>query len=323
VVLVFSEVIPKTFAALHPERFAFPATAVLVPLLRICYPVVWLVNLLTNGVLAIFGIRPDETSNMALSREELRTVVQKSEVMIPPKYRQMLSGVLDLEKANVEDIMVPRAEITGLDLENEPADLQQQLINCRHTRLPVFRGNIDATVGILHVRSALRLLYEDRLSPEHIEAVLREPYYLPLGTPLHTQLGHFQKEKRRVGLVVDEYGNIQGLVSFDDLLEEIVGEYTTDPQSFDRDVHPQPDGSYVVDGTAMIREVNRATGWSLPTDGPKTRNGLILEALENIPEAGTGLRLDEYTVEILQTTDQSIRTAKIMRFVEKSAEPEK
>ncbi len=320
IVLIFCEVIPKTFAALHPERVAFPATGVLAPLLKICYPLVWLISLLSNNILAIFGIRPGESSNTALSQDELRSVVQKSEVMIPLKYRQMLSGVLDLDQATVEDIMVPRAEIIGLDLDAELADLEQQLINCRHTRLPVFRANLDHIVGVLHVRSALRLLQEDRLNAESIEAVLLEPYYLPIGTPLHTQLLYFQKERRRTGLVVDEYGDIQGLISIDDLLEEIVGEYTTDPQALYRDAHLQSDGSYLVDGTATIRDVNRTTGWSLPTDGPKTVNGLILEALENMPIAGTGLRIDEYTVEILRATDQAIKTAKIMRFPKRDDE---
>ena len=312
VILIFAEVAPKTVAALDPERVAFPAAFVLKPLLRLLYPLVWIVNTIANGVLRIFRIRPEDSSEMTLSREELRSVVKEAGAMIPRRHQQMLFGILDLEKVTVEDIMVPRNEIVGIDLEDDPADLETQLSNCRHTRLPVFRGSIDNVIGMLHVRKVPRLYDEnDEFDPTFLESVVSEPYYVPIGTPLHTQLTNFQRQKRRIGLVVDEYGNIQGLVTLEDILEEIVGEFTTDPQEFSKDIHPQDDGTYLIDGTATIREINRSLKWKLPASGPKTLNGLILETFETIPDVGTSMRIDDYTVEIVHIAGQSVKTARI------------
>jgi Mg2+/Co2+ transporter CorB len=233
--------------------------------------------------------------------------------MIPRKHQQMLFAILDLEKGTVEDIMVPRNEITGIDLNAGITEIIEELTTCRHTRIPIYRESIDHIVGILHIRRLPRLLADDRrLTVEEIEAVLDEPYYVPIGTPLHTQLLNFQRQKERVALVVDEYGDLQGLVTLEDLLEEIVGEFTTDPLAFSRDIHLQEDGSYLVDGSATVREINRVVKWKLPTDGPKTLNGLILETLESIPQPGTGLRLGPYTIEVVQTTGQSVKTARLM-----------
>jgi Mg2+/Co2+ transporter CorB len=312
VILIFAEVAPKTVAALDPERVAFPAAFVLKPLLRLLYPLVWIVNTIANGVLRIFRIRPEDSSEMTLSREELRSVVKEAGAMIPRRHQQMLFGILDLEKVTVEDIMVPRNEIVGIDLEDDPADLETQLSNCRHTRLPVFRGSFDNVIGMLHVRKVPRLYDEnDEFDPTFLESVVSEPYYVPIGTPLHTQLTNFQRQKRRIGLVVDEYGNIQGLVTLEDILEEIVGEFTTDPQEFSKDIHPQDDGTYLIDGTATIREINRSLKWKLPASGPKTLNGLILETFETIPDVGTSMRIDDYTVEIVHIAGQSVKTARI------------
>ncbi len=313
VMLIFAEVLPKTIAALHPERVAFPASVVLAPLLRVTYPVVWLVNAIVNRVLALFGVRVTDSEGIAMSREELRTVVKEAGAMIPRKHQQMLFAILDLEKVTVEDIMVPRSEISGIDLDGPMGDIEDQIISARHTRMPVYRGNINNVTGMLHARSALRLIDEESLSLAAIEKILVDPYFVPIGTPLHTQLMNFQRTRNRMGLVVDEYGDIEGLVTLEDLLEEIVGEFTTDMQTYSRDMHPQDDGSYLIDGTAHLREVNRVANWDLPTDGPKTLNGLLLEALENIPEAGTSLRIGAYTVEIVQTTGTSIRTARVRR----------
>jgi len=224
----------------------------------------------------------------------------------------MLFAILDLEKVTVEDIMVPRGEIVGINLEAAPGDLEEQLLNCRHTRLPVYRGNIDQVSGMLHVRNALRLLADEQFTTEAIAALAEDPYYVPIGTPLHVQLRNFQRQRRRIGLVVNEYGDIEGLVTLDDLLEEIVGEFTTHTQSLTRDIHPQEDGSFLIDASTTIREINRATALQLPSDGPKTLNGLILEALESIPESGTSLRIGNYTVEIVQTTGQSVKTVRII-----------
>jgi Mg2+/Co2+ transporter CorB len=312
--LIFSEVMPKTLGALHPERIALPLAHVLQPLLKLTYPViVWPLNVAANGILRLFGVHPERTGEMALSREELRTVVAEASAMIPRKHQQMLFAILDLEKGTVEDIMVPRNEIIGVNLNDSINDIIEELTNTRHTRVPVYRESIDQIVGILHVRRLPRLLAADRrLTVEEIEAVLDEPYYVPVSTPLHTQLLNFQRQRERVALAVDEYGDLEGLVTLEDLLEEIVGEFTTDPLGFSRDIHPQKDGSYLVDGSSTIREINRVVKWKLPTDGPKTLNGLILEALESIPEPGTGLKVGPYTIEIVQTTGQSVKTARLI-----------
>lgn len=311
VILIFGEVAPKTLAALHPERIAFPAACVLGPLLRLLYPLVWLVNALANGILWAFGIKLKDTGEMALSREELRTAVAEAGAMIPGRHQQMLLSILDLEKMNVEDIMVPRHEIDGLDLDDEIANIEEQLSSCRHTRLPAYHGSIDHIVGILHVRQIPRLYSRDAgVNRETLEKGLIEPYYVPVGTPLHTQLANFQRHKQRLGLIVNEYGDIQGLVTLEDILEEIVGKFTTDPQ-LTRAVFVEEKGTYLIDGTANLREVNRNLHWQLPSKGAKTLNGLILEALESIPEAGTTIRINGYTIEIVQTTGHSVKTARI------------
>jgi len=314
VMLIFSEVLPKTIAALRPERIALPAAHVLSPLLALTYPIlVRPLNAATNRILRLLGIPVDSAGGMPLSREELRTVVKEAGAMIPRKHQQMLFAILDLEKGTVEDIMVPRNEIVGIDINAAPNEIIEQLTSCRHTRVPVYRDSVDQIVGILHLRRLPRLLADDRnITVEELVAVLDEPYYVPIGTHLHTQLLNFQHQRERVGLVVDEYGDLQGLVTLEDLLEEIVGEFNTDPQILSRDIYPQADGSYVVDGAATIREINRAVKWRLPTDGPKTLNGLILETLESIPEPGTGLKIGPYTIEIVQTTGQSVKTARLI-----------
>lgn len=313
VVLVFAEVMPKTLAALNPERVAFPAAYVLKPLLRILYPLVWIVNAIANGVLGLFRIRPEGGEEMALSREELRTVVKEAGTIISRRHQNMLFGILDLEHATVEDIMVPRNEIDGLDLDAGKSEILEQLANLRHTRTPVYRGNIDELVGILHARRAARLIDADEFDKASLEAELNEAYFVPSNTPLHTQLFNFQRNRERVGFIVDEYGHIDGLVTLEDILEEIVGEFTTDPATFNRDIFPQEDGSYLIDGSATIRDINRSLKWRLPTDGPKTLNGLVLEHLESIPETGVTLRIKNYTIEIVQATEHAVKTARLIR----------
>ena len=312
VILIFAEVTPKTMAALRPEKIAFPVSFILKPLLKILYPLVWLVNLIANGVLKLLGISPDDDSGeMALSREELRTVVKEAGTMIPQRHQQMLFGILDLEKVTVEDIMIPRNEVIGIDLDTDHDELEDQLRSCRHTRIPIFNGNLDNIVGVMHVRKIPDLLEqpeEDRANA--INKKMIEPYYVPIGTPLHTQLNNFQREKRRIGFVVDEYGDIQGLVTLEDILEEIVGEFTTDP-GYNKDIHEQKNGTYLIDASANIRDINKSLKWTLNTEGPKTLNGLIIETLENIPETGTSLRIGDYIIEILQTTKRSVKTVRI------------
>ncbi|HZA29512.1 MAG TPA: HlyC/CorC family transporter [Gammaproteobacteria bacterium] len=312
VMLVFGEVTPKTLGALHPERIAFPSAYVLRPLLVLLYPLVWLINGLTNSILRSLGIRVEDAEGLPLSREELRTVVQEAEALIPGRHQQMLLSILDLEKMNVEDIMVPRNEIVGIDLADDLATIEDQINACRHTRLLVYRGSIDNVLGILHVRQIPHLYRGERLSPKVLEEGLSEPYYVPLGTPLHSQLANFQRRQQRLGLVVDEYGDIEGLVTLEDILEEIVGKFTTDPQAFSRDIFVEEAGTYLIDGSANIREVNRQLHWQLPSKGAKTLNGLILEAFEGIPETGTSLRIEGYTIEIIQTTGHSVKTARVI-----------
>lgn len=312
VLLIFAEVTPKTLAAVHPERVAFPSSFILAPLLTLMFPLVWVLNRITNSVLALVRLNPEEGAGMALSREELRTVVHEAGAMIPGKHQQMLFGILDLEQATVEDIMVPRAEIVGIDLDDDISEIREQLVSARHTRLPLFRGHIDDLAGILHVKRALRLLFSrDELTVDDLTGASEEPYFVPLTADLYQQLLNFQQSRMRMALVVDEYGDIEGLVTIDDVLEEVVGEFTTDPQDYLRDVVAQDDGSFVVDATASIREINRTYGWSLPEDDAKTLNGLITGALESITEAGTTLRIDGYTLEIVQSGEHAVRTVRV------------
>ncbi|MBD3608943.1 MAG: DUF21 domain-containing protein, partial [Gammaproteobacteria bacterium] len=311
VILIFSEVTPKTLAALHPERFAFPASLILRPLLRMFYPLVWLINSIANLLLRPMGVKHHTSDSENLNTEELRTVVNEAGTLIPVQHQKMLISILDLEKVTVNDIMVPRNELVSIDLEDDWPGIQNQLTTTQHTRLLVHRGGIDNVVGLIHARNLLNLLGHNELHKEGFIKQVREPYYVPENTPLHTQLLNFRKEKRRIGLVVNEYGDLQGLVTLEDILEEIVGEFTSDPASHARDIHPQDDGSFLVDGSASIRVLNRALGIELPLDGPKTINGMILEYLETIPETGTSLMLSGYPIEIMQTGNNIIKTIRI------------
>ncbi len=311
VILIFSEVTPKTLAALHPERIAYPASYLILPLLKLLYPLVWVVNVMGNALLRLFRVNADNSLNSAMSLEELRMVVHEAESLIPYRHQQMLLGIIDLEKVTVEDIMVPRNEIVGIDL-NSPLDtIVEQLANARHTRLPVYRDSIDHVVGVIHLRKALRLFRHGDFHKDMLKEIARDIYFVPEGTPLHTQLINFQCYKRRIGLVVNEYGDIQGLVTLEDILEEIVGEFTTNPDAYNQDIHPQADGGYLVDAGVTVRELNKTLGWALPTSGPKTLNGLILEYLETIPEAGTSLRLAGYQMEIVQMANNAVKMVRI------------
>ncbi|MCF6258131.1 MAG: HlyC/CorC family transporter [Gammaproteobacteria bacterium] len=311
VILIFSEVTPKTLAVLHPERFAFPATFVLSPLLKILYPLVWMVNIAANGLLRLGGINTDTATSQALSSEELRMVVTEAGAMIPRRHQMMLTNILDLEKVTVDDIMIPRNELVGIDMHDEWDDILKQLTNSQHTRMPVFDTDINNVLGMIHVRNTLQLLTQKETSKEDLKRWIHPAYFVPEGTPLNKQLLHFQQEKRRSGLVVDEYGDVQGLVTLEDILEEIVGEFTTDPATHIKEVHRQKDGTFLVDGSASIRELNRVMQWELPTNGPKTFSGLITEHMESIPEPGTSLMLAGYPVEIVQTKDNMVKTAQI------------
>ena len=311
VVLIFAEVTPKTLAALHAERFALPAAYILEPLLKLFYPVVWLINLATRAIFKLFRVPLNKGTSDTLSREELRIVVNEAGPMIPQQHQDMLLSILDLEKVTVEDIMIPRNEIAGVDINDDWSDIVRQLTESQHTRLPVYENDIDHVIGMAHMRDIVRLLRNADSDKEAFKAILREVYFIPENTPLNTQLVNFQRERRRMGLVVNEYGDMLGMVTMDDLLEEIVGEFTTDPSASSRDVHLQEDGTYLVDGGASLRELNRVLGWNLPTDGPKTLNGLVTEFLEHIPDQGTSLLIGDYPLEIVQTSQNTVKTVKI------------
>jgi len=308
VVLVFSEAAPKTLAALHPERIAFPAAIIYYPLLKVTYPIVWLTNIASNGVLYLFGVRQSDIRSNALTREELRTVVHEAGGRISSRYRQMLISILDLEKVTVDDVMVPHNEIINLD--DEPEEIELIINQCVHTRIPVYQDNIDKVVGILHMRRLANLARPSFDKNAFVE-LLEEPYFIPEGTPLSTQLVQFQRRRQRIALVVDEYGDIQGIVTLEDILEEIVGEFTTDPGDDVEDAVRDGADTWLVNGAANIRELNRAQNWSLPTDGPKTLNGLIVEMLETIPEPTTCLKISGYPLEILATDDNRVRTVRV------------
>ncbi|MDH5369717.1 MAG: HlyC/CorC family transporter [Gammaproteobacteria bacterium] len=310
VVLVFAEVTPKTLAAMHPEKFALPATLILEPLLRLLYPFVWFVNLSSKIIFKLMGIR-QTTSSDKLSSEELRIVVNEAATMIPKGHQEMLLSILDLEKVTIDDIMVPKNELVGIDLEDDWPDIIKQMAESQHTRLPVFKGDIDHMVGIIHIRRALRFFHMEDSTKDDFIKIIREAYYVPTGTPLNTQLLNFQHERRRNALVVNEYGDILGLVTLEDILEEIVGEFTTDPSASRKDVQTKDDGTYLIDGSITVRELNKILSWKLPTEGPKTLNGLIIEYLEHIPEPGTSMLLDNYPIEIIQTTKNAVKTVLI------------
>src|SRR5450755_4070272 len=313
VLLIFCEVAPKTFGALHPERLALPAAYIYTPLLFLLYPFVWATNLLANGVLRLFGVSRQVAAN-SLSSEELRTVVAEAGAMIPRRHQQMLVSILDLENATVEDIMVPRNEIVGIDVDDDWDRIMEQLRQSQHTRLPVYQGEIDRIIGLLHMKQVVHELARGHLDRDTLTAAAqaREPYFVPSGTTLNTQLLNFQRNKRRMAFVVDEYGDIQGLVTIEDILEEIVGEFTTDPATMmHKDVYTEADGSFVANASTTIRALNRSMRWNLPTDGPKTLNGLIVEFLETLPEVGTTLKLADYMLEVLQTSDNAIKTVRI------------
>ena len=310
VLLVFGEITPKTLAALRPEIIAYPVCLPLLMLQKVLYPLVALLGWVSNGLLRLLGVDLSNKGNDSLSTEELRSVVRESGSDLPLNRQSMLLGILDLERVTVDDIMIPRNEVTGIDLDDDLEAIISQLRTTPHTRLPVFRNDINQIEGIVHMRQIARLLSHDQLTKESLLAACTEPYFVPENTPLSTQLLNFQKQKRRIGIVVDEYGDVRGVVTLEDILEEIVGEFSNQDALRSPDIHPQDDGTLVIDGAAYIREVNRALDWQLPCDGPKTLNGLITEALEHIPDSGICLQIGDYRLEILQAADNRVKSVR-------------
>ena len=315
VFLIFAEVAPKSIAAAHPEKVALPSSYILNLLLLSLYPLVWLVNGIANGILSLLGINHDETASDHLSKEELRTVVfEGSQISAHPQ--NMMLGVLDLDKVSVEDIMVPRTEIFGIDIDDDIEDIIEQIRSSQHTRIPVFKADIDKIIGVLHTRNAAKFLTQAEVNKAAILQVIDESYFVPENQSLQTLLFNFQQSKQRLGMVVDEYGDVQGIVAIEDILEEIVGEFTTDLSDTNIDIHPLDDGLYLIDGSTHIRLINRQLTWDLPQEGPKTLNGLIIEYLETIPDSNVCMLLEGYRIEIVQIQDNMIKTAKISRVPE-------
>lgn len=313
ILLIFAEVTPKTLAAIHPEKISFPSSLILSPLLFIFMPIVVALNWITNGILALFKISTKNMDGDKLSQDELRTVVYEAGNMIPKKHLDMLVGILDLEKVTAEDIMVPRSDIMAIDINDEWKDIQKQLVNAQHTRVLLYRDSVDDAVGFVHVRDALRLLSKDQFTKASLLRAVREIYFTPESTPLHILMYKFQAAKERIGLVVDEYGDIQGLVTLEDILEEIIGDFTTSfLPDHSKEANLQQDGSVLIDGSANIRELNKELDWKFPTEGPKTLNGLILEYLEDIPEANISLRIAGYPIEVLEMRDNMVKTVRVI-----------
>lgn len=312
VFLIFAEVAPKTIAANYPEKIALPSSHILSLLLLVLWPLVWAVSALSNSLLKILGIQHQNNQGDHLSREELRTLVFEG-AKIASQSQDMMLGVLDLDEVTVDDIMVPKSEIIGIDLEEPLEDIITQLRNAQHTRLPVFKEDIDHVIGMLHVRDAIRFLTSEEPNKASLVREIDEVYFVPENTALQRQIRNFQARKERIALVVDEYGDVQGIVTLEDILEEIVGEFTTDLASASSDIHPQEDGSFVVDGGATIRSINRALAWDLPADGPKTLNGLMTDRLETFPEAPVSIEIDDYRLEVVRLKDNMIATAKLTR----------
>ena len=311
-VLIFSEVAPKTWAAVHPESIAYPASRILSVLIRVFYPFVWAINVIANLLLKPFGLHTVGASDH-LTREELRTLLVEagSKMSEQHNFQAMLLNIMDLEHATCEDIMVPRNDVMGIDLEDDWEEIVSQITSSFFTRLPVFEGDVDNVIGILHVRTVINRLARGRLTPGALRRAVRKPYFVPETTPLTKQLLEFQERERRMGLVVDEYGDIQGLITLDDILEEIVGEFTTEPRPRTRSISRTRQGVYMVDGAENIRTVNRRLGWDLPTEGARTINGLLLEHLENIPEPGTSVRIGDLALTITEMADNLIKSVQI------------
>lgn len=310
-VLIFAELTPKTLAAIHSEKVAFPAAVIYTPLLILTYPFVWFINLVANSLLRMFGVDVKDSALTTLSHEELRTAVNDEGTVISSEHQKMLLGVLDLEQTTVEDIMIPKNEIEGIDLEDDWEDIIDQLKNIAYTRVPVYRESIDNIVGFLHLRKFILQIIDKDLEREDLEKVIREPHFTPEGTHLKKLLYEFQGKKRRLSLIVDEFGDIQGLVTLEDLLEEIVGEFTNDPDTHYDDIHPQKDGTFIIDGSAHVRDINKALSCVLHVDGPKTINGLVLEHMQSIPEPGTSVLIDGYPIEVVQIQNNAVRTVRM------------
>ncbi|MFH0257341.1 HlyC/CorC family transporter [Vibrio rumoiensis] len=313
VILVFAEITPKTLAALYPERVSYASSILLRILMKVLSPLVILVNLITNGLLRLLGVRAEDSTGDPLSSEELRTVVNEAGSLIPRRHQDMLISILDLEHVTVNDIMVPRNEITGIDINDDWKSIVRQLTHSAHGRVVLYRDQIDEVVGMLRLRKAYRLMLEkNEFNKETLLRAADEVYFIPEATPLNVQLLKFQRNKERIGMIVDEYGDIIGLITLEDILEEIVGEFTTSMSpSLADEITPQSDGSYLIEGSANIRDINKGLNWKLPTDGPRTLNGLVLEHLEDIPESYLSIEVANHKMELIEIAENKIKLVKV------------
>jgi Mg2+/Co2+ transporter CorB len=319
-ILVFSEITPKVIGATHADRIAIPAALVLAPLLRLTYPVVWFVNLFVQGLLAILRIGPADDTGSRLTQEEVRSLVLEGQYF-RGKHRALLANLFDLESITVDDVMTPRNQVHGIDLAAKPSLLRQQLATSYHTRVPAYEETLDDVVGILPLKQVVTLQAADEIDAEHLRPLLRPAYFVPAGTPLLTQLTQFQNDRQRLALVVDEYGEILGLVTIEDIIEEIIGEFTTAAPGALDSWRREEDGSLVVDGMVPLRTLNRRLGTQFPLDGPKTLNGLIQDQLGDIPDAGVRVDLHGQGVEILQTEDRAVKVVRLCAPVGKAILP--
>jgi Mg2+/Co2+ transporter CorB len=319
-VLVFAEVTPKTIAAQNPEWFAFKTSHILKPLLTIFWPLVWAINKLTNGLVKLLGFDPNSSRDDGLDTEELRSVVDVSGHKMSDSHQGMLKGILDLENVAVEDIMIPRSEINGLDIQDDPDILMAKLFKSEYTRMPIYDGDINNIVGIFHIRKANHLARAEKVTHAAIKRFSEEPYFIPESTMLTTQLLNFKKTRNRFAVVVDEYGDVKGLVTLEDILEEIVGDFTTNTADEADEVLDRGDGSYLIDGAATVREINKATGWSLSTDGPKTLNGVALEQLESIPDGNVSFMVYGYRFETEEINGTMIKKIAVTPMKKKRVE---
>lgn len=312
-ILVFCEMTPKVLAAAYPEPIAFASSYLLVVLLKVTQPITWFVNLFVRAILSVLRLKPDfSETHHAITMEELRTIVQEAGNFIPKKHQSILLNLFELEDITVDDVMTAHTQIETIDFDAAPEAIAEQIATSHHTRLPVRAGLTEEVIGILHIRKVLHQAQNGDLTTESLREVMTEPYFVPSGTPLYTQLQQFQEKHQRMALVVDEYGELKGLVTLEDILEEIIGEFTTQSPARSNAFHRQKDGSWLVDGSTTLRELNRKLNLHLPLDGPKTLNGLVLEHFEDIPEPGTSFRIAEHTLEIVQAQDKVVKSIRIV-----------
>ena len=310
--LIFAEVAPKTLAAERPEAWALKAVYALEPLAKVLHPAVLLINSFSNALVKPY-LPERSDSDDQLTKDELITVVNEGAHAVGER-KLMMTRLLDLETVTVNDIMVPRTEIVSINIDDDMADILTSAAASQHTLLPIYKDNFNNMLGVLHLRRLARLLQAEEFTKADLLQLARDPYFVPEATPLHTQLLNFQKEKQRFAIVVDEYGDIQGIVTLEDILEEIVGEFTSDFAANIEDISAEPDGSFLIDGMAVLRDINRALRWNLPTNGPKTLNGFVLEHLETIPDFNLCIQIDEYQIETLQIKDNIIKSLRIRRL---------